>query len=111
MKAIEVKYLPATNTRGSRLKASTLTQGQSMTESIDSSINSDKQALQLAYKLCNRMEWNVLLNGGQFPDGTYVFTILPRELKQGLEGIKSGLRGGATMGSLSLGYDKLKGNE
>lgn len=111
MKAIKVKYLSPTNNRGARLKASTGEKGQTIIESYDHSLGHDKHALELAYKLCERMGWDVLLNGGQLSNGTYVFTMLPRELKQGLEGIKSGLRGGATMGSLSLGYDKLKGAE
>lgn len=111
MKAIQVKYLSATNNRGARFKASTGEKGQTIIESYDHSLGHDKHALKLAYKLCERMGWNVLLNGGQFPDGTYVFTMIPRELKQGLEDIKSGLRGGATMGALSLGLDKLRGVE
>lgn len=71
MQAIKIKYLPATNTKSSRLKA--ICEGGSLMESIDFSINIDEQEKKLAYKLANeKLNWNVkTLVGGSFNNETY----------------------------------------
>jgi hypothetical protein len=57
MQSIQVKYLPATNTKPARLKATC--EGGSIIEAIDSSQEASEQALNLAFKLSNQLNWNV----------------------------------------------------
>jgi hypothetical protein len=57
MQSIQVKYLPATDTQPARLKATC--EGGSITEAIDSSQEASEQALNLAFKLSNQLNWNV----------------------------------------------------
>lgn len=58
MQAIQIKFLPATNTIGARLKATC--EGGSIVEPINYSIDIKEQALELAYKLANqKLDWKV----------------------------------------------------
>ena len=58
MQSIQVKYLPATNTKGARLKATC--EAGSLIESREYSLEVKDQALGLAYKLANqKLDWNV----------------------------------------------------
>jgi hypothetical protein len=57
MQSIQIKYLPATNTQPARLKASC--EGGSIAEAIDSSQEASEQGLNLAFKLSNKLNWNV----------------------------------------------------
>lgn len=58
MQAIQIKYLPATDIKGARLKATC--EGGSITEAKDYSIESNQQALNLAFKLANqKLDWRV----------------------------------------------------
>ena len=74
MKAIEVKYLAPTNSKGSRLKA--FIKGTSVTEQLDYGNESDVQSLDLAQKLIKKLNWKVEINGfGTLPNGNQVFTL------------------------------------
>lgn len=58
MQAIQIKYLPATDKQGARLKATC--EGGSIIETKDYSIESNQQALNLAFKLANqKLDWKV----------------------------------------------------
>ena len=71
MKAIIVKYLPATNTKGSRLKASA--EGvKSIIKGFDYKYN-DGGTLQIAQELCRKYNWGTNLVIGQLPSGDDVF--------------------------------------
>lgn len=78
MKAIQVKYLDSTETKGNRLKASA--EGvKAITEPRDYQFDVFKQAEQLANRLANRHGWiggEYRLVGGQLPKGDYAFVIV-----------------------------------
>lgn len=72
MKAIQVKYLSATNSRGGRFKA--MAEGvKSITLSYDYSLNADQNAFKAAKELVLENNWPVDLVSGQLPNGDYVF--------------------------------------
>lgn len=74
MKAIEVKYLSPTNTKGSRLKA--FIKGISITEQLNYGIESNRQSLSLAKKLAKKLNWDVKISGsGMLSNGNHVFTL------------------------------------
>ena len=74
MKAIQIKYLSPTNTRGSRFKA--FTDAGSMTEPMDYSLEPCEQARQLADKYIQKMGWSSKVSGfGSLPNDDYVATI------------------------------------
>jgi len=74
MKAIQIKYLSPTNTRGSRFKA--FTDAGSMIEPMDYSLKPCEQARQLADKYIEKMGWPSKVSGfGSLPNGDYVATI------------------------------------
>ena len=74
MKAIQIKYLSATDTKGSRLKA--WTDAGSITEPLDYALNLDAHALQLAERYIKEQDWGVDVTGfGSLPNGDYVATI------------------------------------
>jgi 7-cyano-7-deazaguanine synthase in queuosine biosynthesis len=78
MKIIKVQYLPATNTKGSRYKASIKdSKGiiASITEPFNYGNSMQKQEKELAEKLIKKMEWDAEIIGfGVYGDDTY-FTI------------------------------------
>ena len=58
MQSIQIKYLPPTNTKGARLKATC--EAGSFIESRDYSLEVKEQALNLAFKLANqKLDWKV----------------------------------------------------
>jgi hypothetical protein len=58
MQSIQIKYLPATNSRGARLKATC--EGGSISESRNYQLEVKDQALGLAFKLANqKLDWKV----------------------------------------------------
>ena len=57
MKAIETKYLPATNFKGSRIKAST-EGGNSLTIGFPHELSGVNCHAMAAFKLCDAMGWN-----------------------------------------------------
>lgn len=74
MKAIETKYLPATNNRGSRIKATAEGGDKPNTITISYPHEFDGMAAhaQAALALAKKMNWNGDLIGGGLQD-TYVF--------------------------------------
>ena len=78
MQAIQVKYLPATKSRGSRLKATC--EGSSIVEERNYTINTEEQALELAFKLENKLNWNTKKFAiGRF-ENCFYFIITERNL-------------------------------
>lgn len=73
MKAILVKYLPATNRTGSRLKA---TDVDSNSLTIPYPHESRHAHADCAVALCRKMGWKGTLVEGGLGDGTSVFTFL-----------------------------------
>lgn len=70
MKAIRTKYIPATNTKGSRISATTGEKGQRIIMSYD---HSGKEHERAARALADKMGRKCDLIGGGFPDGTMVW--------------------------------------
>lgn len=67
MKAIYIKYLPATTHRGTRVKA-TDNDGNSVTASRNYALNLADQGAEVALALCVQMEWkpDLIGNGDVF---------------------------------------------
>jgi hypothetical protein len=71
--AIEVKYLPATNYKPSRLKASA--NGNSLTMSQPSTMQYESFPAYIAKEFCKKMGWNGNLIQGTSKNGyVFVFT-------------------------------------
>lgn len=75
MKAIQIRYLAATNTKPTRLKA--FTDAGAITECRDYALNADDQARRLADKYNRDVFWSTseLSGFGELPNGDYVATI------------------------------------
>lgn len=74
--AIVTKYLPATNTRGSRIKASA--SAGSKTIGYDDSLNTDGAHAVAAQALAEKFGWEGTWYGGGMPDGKgNVFVCVP----------------------------------
>lgn len=88
MKAIQIKYIGPTNTRGTRVKAFADC-GLSVIEPRDYALNYDEQARDVANKLIAKMNWNVSMTGfGQLPNGDYVATLgNDSELRKAAQGM------------------------
>lgn len=74
MKAIQVKYLPPTECRGTRLKA--WVDGFAITKPRDYALDTSEQARSLAMELAKRLDWlaeDGYLQGGTMPNGDYCF--------------------------------------
>lgn len=67
MKAIITKYLPATNTRGSRIKA-TAEGVKSLSIPYPHELSGEAVHKAAAVELCKRQEWPETLIGGGLPD-------------------------------------------
>lgn len=81
MKAITVKYLPATNYRGSRLKAFDC-DGNQATIGYDNEFNRDELYRKAAYALRDKMGWSgEMISGGV--KGGEVFVFLPKSMNGG----------------------------
>jgi len=79
MKAIQVKYLEATNTRGSRIKAF-VHKNVNVTLSYDYALSIENNRLAAAYALIKKLNWPFNISGsGMLPNGDEVFTIVPRD--------------------------------
>lgn len=79
MKAIQVKYIGATDTKPSRLKA-IVEGGHAYCDALDSGCEIEAQAEQMARLLIANLHWNVEITGsGVLPNGDYVFTIKGRD--------------------------------
>lgn len=73
MKAIQIRYLGATNTRGARLKA--WTEAGSLTVARDYALDSYKQARELAKQYVTERGWGDVSGFGTLPNGDYVATL------------------------------------
>ena len=76
MKAIKISYLPATNTKGTRLKAS-IKDGmgniKSLTVSRDYEMNDDEQVKKLAKQFIKDMDWDCKISGiGVYNEDYYI---------------------------------------
>lgn len=77
MKAIQIRFLPATNFKGARMKA-WIDAGNNITLPFQYEISSYELRAELtAQELMLKMKWdNVLISGiGQLPNGDYVATL------------------------------------
>jgi hypothetical protein len=78
MKAIQIKYLPATNFKGSRMKAWT-EGGNSITVPFQYEISDDlARAQDVAQELINKMGWDAhskITGMGTLPNGDWVATL------------------------------------
>jgi hypothetical protein len=76
--AIQTKYLPATNTRGDRIKATC--QAGSVTINWPYGLDNEEAFKSAAQALMDKLDWSELSKiaaGGQLPNGDYAFTIVP----------------------------------
>ena len=82
MKAIEIKYLGATNTQGERVKA-TIGRGNSITEPYNYGLEYNEQVILIAKKLIKKLDWrNCKISGsGTLPNGNKVVTIKNTTIK------------------------------
>ena len=75
MKAIQVRYLPTTNTKGTRWKAFA-EGGASVTIARDYGLDGAADARRAADALRGKMQWRAVIRGeGVLPNGDYVFTL------------------------------------
>lgn len=72
MKAIQTRYLPCTNTRGSRIKA-WAEGGHSVTIPYPQELSGEDVHRLAADKLCDKLGWSKDLVGGGLPNGDYAF--------------------------------------
>lgn len=73
MKAIQTKYLPCTNTKGSRIKAFTGEKGQTVTIGYPHELSGEAVHAKAAVMLRDKMGWKGELIGGGLPNGDHVF--------------------------------------
>ena len=74
MQAIQTKYLSATNTKGSRIKA-TCAAG-SVTIDYPHELSGMDCHAKAAYALLTKMHWDYKLVGGQLADQSYAFVMV-----------------------------------
>ena len=72
--AIQTKYLPCTNTRGSRIKAWE-PEGKAVTLPWDHALDSVSNAREAAQALCKKMKWTGKMVSGWIGQG-YVFVFV-----------------------------------
>lgn len=80
--AIQVKYLPCTNFRGTRVKATAA--AGSVTLGYDPALYSGQNAEAAMLALVKKLEWDKYpgtWQGGVLPSGDYVFVRLPEGAK------------------------------
>lgn len=77
MKAIQIKYMGATDTKPSRLKAMIEGSEASFVEPLDYELDIEKQAYRMAERVILNMHWdNVEVSGfGVLPNGDWVATL------------------------------------
>jgi hypothetical protein len=80
MIAINTKYLPATDYKGSRIKAYTSNPGQTITISYPYEYDGEKAHRVAAQALMNKMEWPNEIIGGGTKEG-YAWVMIPRDQK------------------------------
>lgn len=77
MQAIQTKYLPVTNTKGSRIKATCA--AKSIIVGWDYGLNVEENHTQAASILVSELGWNVELKSGQLKDGSFVHVLVNKE--------------------------------
>lgn len=92
--AITTKYLPYTNTKPSRVKATT-SSGISLTVPYDSGLSADANHTLVAKALCEKLGWKGTWLGGGLQNGN-CYVGLPKGVT--LEGLKAGAMLGAFVG-------------
>lgn len=81
MQSITTKYLPATDTKGSRIKATASGGGGSVTVGYRDELNTDQNHVEAAKALCSKMGWHGKLAYGSAPCGWgIVFVFLHEHL-------------------------------
>lgn len=70
MKAIQVRYLAAMNTKGKRYKV--MAEGVK-SRIFDAGFDRDNRTLEIAEQFCRDNNWPTDLVSGQLPNGDYVF--------------------------------------
>lgn len=74
MKAIMTKVMPATNTKGTRIKAYD-SDNNSVTVSWEHELNEEENAIHAAYKLKEKMNWKGDMAWGWVKEG-YIFVFI-----------------------------------
>ena len=92
MKAIITKFIPCTDTKGSRIKASTGTGGQSIMISYPHELNADEAHLSAAQALCDKMKWSRKLIQGGLETGESVFVFEPPTHAATLQALRNMVR-------------------
>ena len=78
MRAIQVKYLGPTTTKGTRWKAEAAMAGNTITVAHDYSMGADDNAKAAALALMEKVGWHVrheIHGSGTLPNGDFVFTL------------------------------------
>tara|TARA_R110000868_G_scaffold222592_1_gene474450 strand:- start:205 stop:441 length:237 start_codon:yes stop_codon:yes gene_type:complete len=74
MRAIQIRYLAATDTQGERLKA--FTDAGALTEPREYEANLEQQAFSLAESYIFKQGWQAYVTGlGELPNGDYIATM------------------------------------
>lgn len=75
MQAIRTKFIPPTNTRGDRVKASC--QAKSITVAWEYGLDTEEMHRAAAVQLCLKLGWHFEdLATGQLPDGSYCHVLI-----------------------------------
>jgi hypothetical protein len=80
VKAIQVKYLPATAFKDARIKAWT-EGGNSLTQSWNHELQDYDNACECAYSLALRLKWDGKYVGGCLPNGNWAFVLAEKNRK------------------------------
>jgi hypothetical protein len=108
MKAIFVKYIPASNVKGSRLKAFD-GDGNQVTVGYPHELSRSKMHRFAAESLVKKMGWSGhLVEGGHKNVTVFCFLESADSLIEVFKLLQEGKRDGTTMGKASLAYDRLK---
>ena len=75
MQYISTKFLSATNTKGSRIKAKASSASESITIAYDYSLDCEQAHAKAAMKLANKLDWKGEYSAGGNDTG-YVFTFI-----------------------------------
>ncbi len=76
MKAIQIRYMGATDTKPSRLKAIIADMEESFVEHIDHELDLTDQAYRMAERIILNLHWDVVITGfGALANGDWVATI------------------------------------
>ena len=88
LQAIKTKYLPATNTKGSRIKA-TAAGGETITIPFPQDMDTEAAHREAAHRLMEKLDWRGFISTGATKDG-YVH-VMQSFLSLPLEEIKRGV--------------------